>query len=640
MNPFKKASFGYRCKTALSCTFLLFQITQQKEYITFDLASLALKSFLEILKTNFDSRIFEVKLTIPEILMTDNVLKILETHYYSTPKTIFSMHRYIKFDPPIIPDYRSALQKKHYLAHQSLQIFQVTYQNSASLLKFLETLVYLGEPHRDRFVFFGEDKVLLEFLHSEIMFQLKYKFGIFKTGSVLKDPDVYKGGKMVISSDPPRFHSKWVNMSGRRLTISAYPNPPYIYIDKKGEFAGGAHYNILYFMGLKYNYTMDVDHVTPEGTGYYKNGMWNGMTGDTYYRRSDVGLFMGITADRYGLIDTVFLQPDVVYFMTRQPEAHDKWQAMFFPYTPVTWLAIFIAYFAFSATLYFLLSIGKVENKGYHTAFIPYQISLGQGFDIELPTQVKFITAIFMFFMIVSNTGYQSDLVSWLAFPELEVIPRDFPSLDKRKEYKVVFNFHAGTSYHYFNNAKSGVIKNVRKRFILEHEINMCVIWAAMEKSTVCISWGLLMPRAIGSNLTLPGAFKPMVVLSEPAVTFPIGFAFPRNSIFTDTFEVIAKYLRDSGLIRKWNLDVYAKYTSEGKSWMKSQRDGELFTTIDAKWKEIQASVRPFKFENVAAPFAIWAVCLLISAIGYGAEIVYAQKQALHKMALHKYLFF
>ncbi|CAG7821303.1 unnamed protein product [Allacma fusca] len=133
------------------------------------------------------------------------------------------------------------------------------------------------------------------------------------------------------------------------------------------------------------------------------------------------------------------------------------------------------------------------------------------------------------------------------------------------------------------------------------------------------------MPLAIWGNVTLPGAFKPMVILSKPAVTFPIGFAFPKNSILTDTFNLVGKYWRPSGLIRKWNQDVYSNFTRSGKSWMKSQKDGELFKKIDAKWRNIQDNVKPFRMENVIAAFFIWGVPLLLSGAVFSWETFFSK---------------
>ncbi|CAG7722531.1 unnamed protein product [Allacma fusca] len=530
----------------------------------------ALKSFLHRSQQNSQvGALFQVRLVTIEASMATKLLNLLQTDY-PFPKAFYPNRSKIDFEVPIVQGYRSILPRNHYLSHQTLQIFHVINGDIASLKKFLEKMVYVGSAHRDRMIFIGEEKILVELLHSKIVSRLKYKFGIvMEDGRVLKNPIIYDGGKLEASFDAPLFETMLNNLPGRRLKVSAYPNPPYLYVDSQQQYAGGSYYQMLYFMGIKHNYTMEVDHKTPEGSGFYKNGIWNGMTGDVYYRRADVGLFMGLTVERYGIIDTIFLQPDIVHFMTRQADGHIKFLAIFSPYNLTAWLAIFLA-------------------------------------DL--------------------TSGYQ---INWLAFPEYENIPMDFPTLDSRKEYKVVFNFHAGTSFQYFDTAKSGMIHNVRQRFVLEPDIQKCVIEAAVEKHSVCISWGPVITRAIASNLTLPGPFKPMVVLSKPAVNFPVGFGFQYNSMFTDTFEMIAKYWRDSGLIPKWNSDVYSKFTSKGKSWLKSQKNGEFYHRIDSKWKKSLASVAPFNFDNVAAAFAIVVGGVLLSFIGFVGEIFHVIIKAL-----------
>ncbi|CAG7831362.1 unnamed protein product [Allacma fusca] len=578
---------------------------------------LPLSNFLEQFKNNPDT--FEVTLMVPKLdLLSELALLLIEE--YPSGSCIFSHHSKINFGVGAIQNSRFNLQTKRYLSHESLKILHVTRKEILLLLGFFKKLVYLGAPHRDRFIFLGEDQILREFFTADIISSLKYKFGITVTGTLYKDPAIYNAGQMETSSGYPLFERNMNNLPGRSLKISAYPNPPFFYVDKERNF-GGAYYNMLFHVGVKHNFTLNIDYRTPKGSGFYKNGIWNGMTGDVYYRRANVGMFMGLTVERFEIMDMVYVQPAIVRFMTRQPERRVNSMAVFYPFKPLTWLTILLGHIGSSIMLYVILSVKKYRNSLDQAICIPYQSTLSQGFDDRLPIEGRFLVAIFLLYMIVISTGYQSDLVSWLALPTLENIPGDFPTLDKRPDYKVIFNYHSGTSYHYFNNARSGFIKNIRQRFILEPDIQKCVAKAALEKRTICISWGPVITRAVLSNLTLPGPFQPMVSFCEPAVSFPEGYAFQRNSIFRDSFELLAKFWRDSGLIPRWDSEVYGRFRSKGKMWLKSQKSSELYSKLVDQWRIYLGTVRPFTFANVISAFAVLMGGIILAASLFAGEI-------------------
>ncbi|CAG7697790.1 unnamed protein product [Allacma fusca] len=534
------------------------------------------------------------------------------------PTLTFSSHEQIQFKLPSNPLFRRQLQKQRYLAHYDVQLMEITELNRHSTVKFLQKTILFGNPSRTRFVFTGEFSTLEIFLHVPVLNDLKFKFGIAWNGEILfKEKIVTSGFK--IKNIFPVLDSNHINLSGRHLKFATAPIPPYITL-KHGRITGGSSYLIAVYLSEKYNFTMEVDFNSFHSTGYMKNGFWTGVTGALYYRRADVGLFLGHTLDRYGVVDLTYLIPDIVYFMTREPKNSIKWQAVFYPYTPRTWLLILMTYLTVMTTMFVGMKLANEEHPSRHALFIPLQISLDQGFDIRVPKSIKIITALWMGFVIVISTGYRSDLVSYFSFPDPEKIPLELEALAGREDYKVIFHYHAGTVFHYFNTAKSKVLKDIRERFILERSGAKCAIAAAMEPKSVCISWALVISGAVCGNLTLPGAFKPMVVYSKPVVSFTVGFAFPKNSVLTESFERISGYFRDYGLIEKLNSEVQNNFTKEGKSWMRTQRYEDSFKRIEREWKEKQEKVRPFKLLNFTAVFSILLSALSLSFVVFLVE--------------------
>ena len=530
----------------------------------------------------------------------------------------------VKFDLDPDPEFRSKLAQNRYLGHYVVQVLHTHTENVESLLKLSAKTVLFGASHRDRFIFFGKFMPLTILFSAAVLKDLKFKIAVnVDSARYLREPKVFDGSAYHVLEKLPYIENRDVNLRGRNLKVAAAPIPPYITFDPLGSINGGAHYLMLEHYGEKYNYSMKLDTETVKGTGIFRNGLWNGMTGAVYYRVADLSIMMGGTVERYGVIDFISFQDDVVFFITRPPNARIKWQAIVYPYRPSAWLAIALSYIAVTITLYLKLWVKKTPKRNFYAIFIPYQILLDQGFEISIPGRIKRLTALWMFFVIVISTGYRSDLVSYFSFPAPESIPRDFEALDRRADYKVLFNYHAGTAFQYFDSAQYGAMQRIRQRFELQPDTAACGISAALEPHTVCICWGLVIRPIISGNLSLPGAFKPMIVFGKPAVTFPIGFAFPKNSIYTDTFERLTGFHRDAGLVQKWNQDVYTNYSVAGKGWMKTQRESEVFKSIDYRWKESQKKIRAFKLRNLTAVFVFLPISLTVAALAFGSELIY-----------------
>ena len=87
-------------------------------------------------------------------------------------------------------------------------------------------------------------------------------------------------------------------------------------------------------------------------------------------------------------------------------------------------------------------------------------------------------------------------------------------------------------------------------------------------------------------------------------MAFPVGFAFQKNSIYTEAFAYVLGWMAGSGLAEKWNSDVSQNYTRIGKEWIKSQRAGcknEAPKSIDSHAKRTGF----LKLQNVSVIFVV-----------------------------------
>ena len=245
-------------------------------------------------------------------------------------------------------------------------------------------------------------------------------------------------------------------MMGGVLRVMATPILPHIVLDSKRNIIGGGHYTILTSILRHLNRTWCFD-LKGGGTGVFKNGTWTGMTGAVLYGTADVSLLTSATAERYKVIDIVWVGPDSVLFVTRLPQLTVEWKAIWYPFSAILWALFGLAFGAVCGTMWTLLRLSNFHGESlYISLIIPYQITLDQGFDIRIPTEVKLLGALWMYFILVMSTAYKSDLISYFTFPQEEEIARTFAQLDLRKDYSVQFNYFAGNFLQLFLQVDQG----------------------------------------------------------------------------------------------------------------------------------------------------------------------------------------
>ncbi|CAG7827868.1 unnamed protein product, partial [Allacma fusca] len=78
-------------------------------------------------------------------------------------------------------------------------------------------------------------------------------------------------------------------------------------------------------------------------------------------------------------------------------------------------------------------------------------------------------------------------------------------------------------------------------------------------------------------------------------------FAFPKNSIYTDTFTRIFGYIRCSGLMDLYKKEAYYNVSQTGKVWLKSNETIYGLLRPQAGSQETQL----LKLQNVLAVFGV-----------------------------------
>ncbi|CAG7730344.1 unnamed protein product [Allacma fusca] len=489
----------------------------------------------------------EISIKFPmEIEIIDNTShSLVVQNYYEAPSILWSETHKITFLHSNTT-FRKAMTTKHFIPHQALRVVHVTPLNIPHIVEFITKTVILGTPHRDIFAFVGRENEIRQLLEEPVAQYLKYKIGLTSDTSnnnarilnIGKYRTTAQTTKLVMIKDPKLlgFENDLKTMlNGRELTVLAAHIQPYLFLRSDGTISGGTLYKLTVNLERAFNFSTTTD-VNASGVGLCRQGKWTGMTGGVFYRQYDIAQIISVNMARYGIIDTTYFQHDWIQFVTGIPK----------------------------------LKIRKHKYSVRHAIMITYQITLDQGFNIQIPTRVKFLSVSWMLGMVVLTNCYRTDLIKYFSFPDYEKVPADFYELDDMKDYHVVFNFIGGTSFQYFNGATNGVVKSLRERFVREPSTPTCIMGAIIVSKTVCVSWGNLIEPVISKNLSLPGTTKSLALISDPLVSFSQGFGFAKNSIYTDTFTRIIGYVRNSGLVDKYKQEAYYNVSLTGKAWVKS----------------------------------------------------------------------
>jgi len=86
-----------------------------------------------------------------------------------------------------------------------------------------------------------------------------------------------------------------------------------------------------------------------------------------------------------------------------------------------------------------------IKSRGdalYFSFILPFCALLQE--SRKVPRKVRFLMGIFLFYSIVVGVFYNSNLISFLSFPEHEKVPHTWEDLAQRKDYDIKLAYYVG----------------------------------------------------------------------------------------------------------------------------------------------------------------------------------------------------
>ncbi|CAL8070427.1 unnamed protein product [Orchesella dallaii] len=519
----------------------------------------------------------------------------------------------------------------------------------------------IDDPVKNQFIFVALKKTTLStiLIQNDLINTLYFKFGLYlqmlPNGNpkimYMLEPKVHNGD-FVSASQPPEISKTMSYINGRTFHITAPTVAPFYIIrhldDDQPLTFDGSHYELIAESSKILNYT--AHHLLSKfrsSGGKLENGSWTGAMGDLISGRADISAAMGLSVQRYSMI--YFSSPtsreDMIFSLT-EPRPGVEWDALIKPLTPVVWVWTLLAFIAF-AIMFYISSDSLQPQKGttdnvsksndiaenlYNSIFLPFAIFLEEPFEkVSQNTAFRFTLIPWMLMSLIVSTGFRSNLVGFLTFPETQAFPTSFEALHLDKSYTVYFYSIGGVGLELMKTSKNPSILGLANRVIIEKNLEACLKFATAPK-TVCIGWKSIIRNGIAKHLPSASSVNPLYVTHAPAAFSDVCIGFRKGFIFTGEFSQVAGYGRAGGLIEKWDKDFrdseqrYAyKKALEAVDARKyhhfkndtSNNNIRIFLNHDESFK-------PLTTENTAAIYMILIFGGSLSIVTFMLELVWA----------------
>lgn len=314
-------------------------------------------------------------------------------------------------------------------------------------------------------------------------------------------------------------------------------------------------------------------------------------------------------------------------FVTAIPEAKLGNMGFILAFHPDVWGYLSVA-FVITASVMFLAMLIFTRKSGGPEAgkdllidavITTWGITLDQDAGEERGT--RYVSILWIAFVLVMSTGYKSNLAVFMSFPSLKVKPQNFPELDVSTEYTIYFDKSAGAAWFYFHSSDNPLIINLRKRMV-PVDPTECVILAFMESKAVCTSWLVKMRPTEMKNLSATNA--PTTLITSADSIWEVGYhmAIEKHSRFKDAFQFITMSSFESGLISAWIEKMMPLYRKEGLAWLESQNTSKLRDKLNTFSNEYlkKDEAKVLQVENFEYVFLIWGVGLFITVAWFSCE--------------------
>ncbi|CAG7725997.1 unnamed protein product [Allacma fusca] len=198
----------------------------------------------------------------------------------------------------------------------------------------------------------------------------------------------------------------------------------------------------------------------------------------------------------------------------------------------------------------------------------------------SIPNRARIIAFITLFYAVLVGQFYSSNLMSFLTFPDPEVIPESFEELSNRDVYTIYTMHVAGSTLDMlFNETKRESLLRIKQHMTNQKDFFKCAESAVFSPITVCIDWPVIMDFTIARNFTLHSTFNPLLTVPPVSSSNSFSVALQKNSKHFESMNSIVGSTMDTGHFIKWKENPMDKLKHIGSKWLK-ETSSELYQKL------------------------------------------------------------
>ncbi|CAG7832503.1 unnamed protein product [Allacma fusca] len=597
----------------------------------------------------------EENLTPQELFQVVNP-KIIISRLSITPPKVTPTNTKDKFGDLEIPLFNGLKHSPHcekvvlFLGNSSLKLdlypgykmFQIR-----SVLQFPFN-THLQQTHH---IFIGREENIRSLFTQETIKILKYKTGI-DPFTDLNPPRVITENFLLseIRSLSVVEFAKEKNLAAHLLqnhhfVVHSFPLQNVITMDSSGAPVGGAGYLFVKSIAQKYNFTFEYRFDGWKNNGQMRNGSWNGFIGALADFRADMVVWLSNTFERHPYLDLtpLAIESDVVFF-TSLPRAHITWYGIIFVFTAKVWILVLASFILVIPLLYAKFKFNYIKDAGRNTmsvetplfyAIILPLCALLQG-SYNIPRGVRVLMSLFLLYSIVVVAFFNSNLVSFLTYPEVDRVPQTPKELMERTDYTIKYiRFPGATDDMFFASTKNPIHLKIKER--MEYMTSKVMARAMMEtvagNKIALINYIMVAMMDVMQNVTLSPIFRPLKISREPIVEAGFYFGLRKYSKLTQTVSMNAVILENTGHFKQWFRETLNIVRKIGRPWLKRAQKlgppaGLAYDVTKVTKDAINAETKPFSLVHVGLSFGILTCGLILAILRFLWEAQFIQKLA------------
>lgn len=351
--------------------------------------------------------------------------------------------------------------------------------------------------------------------------------------------------------------------------------------------------------------------------------------GDVVSGRADVTALSSVTLDWKDLVS--FVGPmglKEIRFVTSIPALKLGNMGFFFPFCADVLGYLIISFLIVTSLMYYAMKIymcntGSSEVEKTEIFIDAVMITWGLTLDQDVGEErgTRYISLLWIAFILVMGTGYKSNLAAFMSFPSSEVKPQNFQQLDISKEYTIYFENSAGAAWFYLESSDNPMISGLKRRMV-PVDLSKCVISAFMESKAACVIWSVKIRPAEMKYLSVAQVPTTLITSADSIWDLGLHMAIEKHSRFKDALQFIAMSCYESGLVSHWIENMLPQYRKEGLEWLNSQKTTKLRDRLRMFGEEYlkKDEAKVLQVENVEIVFLVWGVGLLMAISWFGVE--------------------